>query len=160
MGSDQLFYLLLTPFILFFVGSAAAAYDINDVPLGASEKQIKQRFPHANCRALEWPSRAAERRCDDSRITFAGVEASVTFYLKRDAVEGFDVRFDQRELERVIKFMRPRYGEPAEEAAGPPLKVLWKQKNERAVLTSEQGRRRASLLVSRGTFEEEIYKVR
>jgi hypothetical protein len=147
----------VTPFLLIVAGAALAAYDVNDVTLGASEKQIKEKFPYANCRPLEWPSRAAERRCDDSRMTFAGVDASVTFYLKRDAVEGFDVRFDHRELERVINLLRTRYGAPAEEA---PLRVLWKQKNERAVLTSEQGRRRASLLVSRGTFEEEIYKVR
>jgi len=159
MGSDQLFNVVLTPFILLFAGSAAAAYDINEVALGASEKEIKQRFPHANCRALEWPTRAADRRCDDSRIQFGGVDASVTFYLRRDAVEGFDVRFDRRELERVMEFLRKRYGAPV--ADGPdPVKAEWKDKAERAVLTAEQGRRRASLLVSRGTFEEELYKVR
>ena len=137
----------------------AAAYDVNDVLLGASEKRIKERFPYANCRPLEWPTRAADRRCDDSRIQFGGVEASVTFYLRRDAVEGFDVRFDRRELERVMEFLRKRYGAPV--ADGPdPVKAEWKDKAERAVLTAEQGRRRASLLVSRGTFEEELYKVR
>jgi hypothetical protein len=36
----------------------------------------------------------------------------------------------------------------------------WKNKAERATISSEPGRRRASLLVSRGTFEDEIYKVR
>jgi len=159
MGSDQLLKVALTPFILVFVASAAAAYDIDEVALGASEKEIKQRFPHANCRALEWPTRAADRRCDDSRISFGGVDASVTFYLKRDAVEGFDVRFDQRALQPVMEFLRRRYGAPA--AEGPdPVKAEWKDKAERAVLTAEQGRRRASLLVSRGTFEEELYKVR
>lgn len=142
-----------------FINCAAAAYDVNEVALGASEKRIKERFPYANCRPLEWPTRAAERRCDDSRISFGGVDASVTFYLRRDAVEGFDVRFDRRELERVMQFLRTRYGEPA--AEGPePIKLEWKTRGERAVLTSEQGRRRASLLVSRGTFEEELYKVR
>ena len=137
----------------------AAAYDVNDVLLGASEKRIKERFPYANCRPLEWPTRAADRRCDDSRIQFGGVDASVTFYLRRDAVEGFDVRFDRRELERVVEFLRKRYGAPA--AEGPdPVKAEWKDKAERAVLTAEQSLRRASLLVSRGTFEEELYKVR
>jgi hypothetical protein len=87
------------------------------------------------------------------------VDASVTFYLRRDAVEGFDVRFDRGELERVMEFLRKRYGAPV--AKGPePIKAEWKDKAERAVLTAEQGRRRASLLVSRGTFEEELYKVR
>jgi hypothetical protein len=149
----------LTPFILLFSATALAAYDINEVVLGASEKDIKAKFPHANCRPLEWPTRAADRRCDDSRISFGGVDASVTFYLRRDAVEGFDVRFDRRELERVLEFLRKRYGAPA--AEGPaPVTAEWKDKSERAVLTAEQGRRRASLLVSRGTFEEELYKVR
>jgi len=159
MGSDRLLKVALTPFILVFVASAAAAYDVNEVALGASEKEIKQRFPYANCRPLEWPTRAADRRCDDSRISFGGVDASVTFYLRRDAVEGFDVRFGRQELERVKEFLRKRYGAPA--AEGPaPVTAEWKNKTERAVLTAEQGRRRASLLVSRGTFEEELYKVR
>jgi hypothetical protein len=159
MGSDQLFKVVLTACILLLAGSALAAYDVNEVALGASEKDIKARFPSANCRPLEWPTRAADRRCDDSRINFGGVDASVTFYLRRDAVEGFDVRFDGRELERVKQFLVTRYGAPA--AEGPePIKLEWKAKGERAVLTAEQGRRRASLLVSRGTFEEELYKVR
>src|SRR5438034_3546864 len=110
MGSDQLFRVVLTLFILLLTGSALAAYDVNEVALGASEKEIKQHFPHVNCRPLEWPTRAADRRCDDSRVEFGGVDASVTFYLKRDAVEGFDVRFDQRALQPVMEFLRRRYG--------------------------------------------------
>ena len=129
---------------------------MNGVTLGATEKDIKKLFPVANCRPLEWPSRAAERRCDDSRVTFAGVDASVTFYLKADAVEGFDVRFDHGDVKRVIEFLRTRYGRPAAEEPA----FEWKAKGERARLTSEKGRRRASLLVWRGSFEEEIYKVR
>ena len=156
MGSDRLF---LTLVLLLLGANALAAYDANEVSLGASEKQIKERFPYANCRALEWPSRAAERRCDDSRVSFGGIDASITFYLKHDAVEGFDVRFDRREFQRLSDFLRKRYGQPAEESAE-PLRVEWKSKAERAVLSAEQGRRRASLLVSRGAFEDEIYKVR
>jgi|SRR5579859_21170 len=152
----------LTPFLL-LTFQALAAYDINDVPLGATEKDLKRHFPQANCRPLEWPSRAADRRCDDSRVTFAGVDASVTFYLRRNAVEGFDVRFDHRDLEPVLKYLRARYGAPALEGRG-PVRARWEDKRkdgaERAVLSSEKGRRRASLLVSRGTFEDEIYKVR
>ena len=131
---------------------AAAAFDVNGVALGATEQEVKSAFPHANCRALEWPSRAAERRCDDSRIQFAGIDASITFYLKRDAVEGIDVRFDQHQRETVAKFLRGRYGSP-----GPRE---WKMRGERARLTAEQSRRRASLLVWRGSFEEELYKIR
>jgi len=147
----------LTPFILLLVARAAlAAYDVNGVTLGASESDIKKVFPAANCRPLEWPSRAAERRCDDSRTTFGGVDASVTFYLKADAVEGFDVRFDHGDVKRVVDFLHERYGAPA---AGKPA-LEWKAKGERARLSAEKSRRRASLLVWRGAFDEEIYKVR
>ena len=145
--------------LLLAAGAAAAAYEVNDLALGASEQDIKQKFPYANCRPLEWPSRAADRRCDDSRISFAGVDASVTFYLRKNAVEGFDVRFDHREVAPVVKFLRTRYGPPAFEGPGPVV-AQWNSKTGRAVLSSEKGRRRASLLVSRGAFEEEIYKVR
>ena len=158
MGSDQLFRttgLLL----LLAAANAGAAYDANDLTLGASEAEIKKNFPNAYCRELEWPSRAAERRCDDSRISFAGVDASVTFYLKRGAVEGFDVRFDRRELARVKDFLVKRYGKPASEGETPPA-VEWQAVGERARLSAEQGRRRASLLVWRGAFDQEIYKIR
>lgn len=140
-------------------GIAHAAYDVNDVPLGATEKEIRAKFPYANCRVLEWPSRAADRRCDDSRIIFAGVDASVTFYLRKGTVEGFDVRFDHRDIGGIVKFLSTRYGAPVFEGAG-PMRAQWKNQGERATITSEQGRRRASLLVSRGTFEDEIYKIR
>ncbi len=145
--------------LLGVVRAAAAAYDVNDIALGASEKDIKKKFPYANCRPLEWPSRAADRRCDDSRIIFAGVDASVTFYLRKNAVEGFDVRFDHRDAKGIVAFLRPRYGAPVLEGVGSVV-AQWKNKGERATITSEKGRRRASLLVSRGTFEDEIYKVR
>jgi hypothetical protein len=150
----------LTPFLLALAASAAnAAYDVNDLTLGASERDVHQRFPNAHCRELEWPSRAAERRCDDSRITFGGIDASVTFYLKSDAVEGFDVRFNHSDLAAMLKYLRARYGKPAAES--PKLtEVEWKADGERARLSADPSRRRASLLVWRGAFEEEIYKVR
>ena len=164
MGSEQFSSnsckrkIALTPFLLLAL-QAIAAYDANEVALGASEQRIKERFPYANCRPLEWPSRAAERRCDDSRIAFGGIDASITFYLKRDAVEGFDVRVDRREFERMAQFLRKRYGQPVEESVA-PLRVAWKTNTEQARLSAEQGRRRASLLVWRGAFEDELYKVR
>ena len=140
-------------------GTVDAAYDANDLTLGASEAQIKKHFPNAHCRELEWPSRAAERRCDDSRIRFGGADASVTFYLKRDAVEGFDVRFDRRELAKVKEFLLSRYGKPESESET-PLTVEWRESDERARLTADASRRRASLFVWRGAFDAEIYKVR
>jgi len=163
-GVRAIFKIALTPFLLLTLSPlAAAGYDVNDVQLGATEKEIKQHFPHANCRALEWPSRAAARRCDDSRIIFAGVDASVTFYLRKNALEGVDVRFDHRDVQGIVKYLRERYGAPAFEGPGPVI-ARWEEKRkdkaQQAVITSEKGRRRASLLVSRGTFQDEIYKVR
>lgn len=148
----------------------AAAYDVGGVALGAPEAKIKQQFPSAHCKALEWSSMAAERRCDDARVQFGGIEVRVTFYLKKDAVEAFDIRFDGRDVDRFAGFLKKRYGEPRSElrdtlerkdkAARELYKVLWEGKGERAVLTSQKGDRRASLSVSRGNFDEEIYRVR
>ena len=162
--SLPLWFLLLAPLV------ALAAYDANGVALGSPEREIRQRFPSAYCKALEWQSRAADRRCDDSRISFGGVEARITFYLKKDQVEAFDVRFDTKEIERVIGFLKERYGKPVSEVRDTfedkgkntrqVYKLLWEAKGERAVLYAQLDKPRASLLVSRGDFEEEIYRVR
>lgn len=149
----------LTPFIFLAAFPVLAAFDLNEIKLGSSERELRKRFPQANCRALEWQSRAADRRCDDSRVKLGGMEASVTFYLRKDAVEGFDVRFDKRNVEPMKKFLSGRYGNPAIIDQG-DVKAEWKAKGERARMTAEQGRRRASLLVWRGAFEEELYKIR
>jgi hypothetical protein len=149
--------------------AAAAAYDANGVALGASEDDIKKRFPSAYCKPLEWASRGAERRCDDAKISFGGAEGRITFYLRKGAVQAFDVRFDTKDLERVTKQLKSRYGEPVsevKEAVGPEgkvrelYKVLWESGADRAVLTAQMDKKRASLLVSRGNFDEEIYRVR
>jgi hypothetical protein len=148
--------------------AAHAAFDFNGVALGASEAQVKRGFPSAHCKKLEWESRAADRRCDDSRTTFGGVEARVTFYLRRDKVEAFDVRFDPQKLDPAIKYFKDKYGAPASEQRDTlgdkkprvVYKALWEGKGERAALVAQLDKRRASMLVSRGNFEEEIYKVR
>ena len=145
-----------------------AAFDANGVLLGSPEAEIRKKFPSANCKKLEWESRAADRRCDDSRINFGGVEARVTFYLRRDKVEAFDVRFDSRDLDRFVTAVKQRYGVPASEQRDTlgdkkprqVYKALWEGKGERAALVAQLDKRRGSLLVSRGTFEEEIYKVK
>ncbi|HZM33544.1 MAG TPA: hypothetical protein VFC18_03540 [Burkholderiales bacterium] len=142
---------------------AAASYDANGVPLGAHERQVKQRYPSAYCKALEWSSLAADRRCDDSRADFAGVRARITFYLKNDAVQAFDVRFDSKQLQRLMPTLREKYGKPDVESEDPERRFFraeWKTKTDRAVLVSDLEKHRASLLVSRGNFEEEIYRVR
>jgi hypothetical protein len=151
---------------------AGAALDMKDIALGASERDIKLKLPSAHCKALEWQSKAADRRCDDSRVAFGGVEVQVTFYLKKDALEAFDVRFDTKQLERFVAFLKGRYGAPRSEtketyertgkgkAAREVYRALWESGKDRAVLTAQLEKRRASMLVSRGDFDEEIYRVR
>jgi len=148
---------------------AIAAYDMKGVELGATESDVKRMLPSAHCKALEWKSKAADRRCDDSRVLFGGVEVRVTLYLRKDAVEAFDVRFDTKELERMIGFLKTRYGAPASEnrdtygtkgkATRQVYEAAWEKDGARAVLTAQLEKRTASMLVSRGTFEEEIYRV-
>jgi hypothetical protein len=156
--------------ILLFAMPVNAAYDVRGVTLGASEGDVRRQFPSIHCKKLEWESRAAERRCDDSRAAFGGLEVQVTFYLRKDAVEAFDVRFDTKELERFVGFLKSRYGAPQAETRDTierkgkkprkTYKALWESGGERAVLAAQLEKRRASLLVSRGDFEEEIYRVR
>ena len=153
--------------LLLIASTAQAAYDANGIALGASEKAVTTQFPSAFCKPLQWTSQAADRRCDDSKIVFGGVLSRVTFYLKEDRVQAFDVRFESRDTERLVSFLKSRYGEPATETrdrdtkrGGDLTKLLWENGGERAVLVSQADKRRASLTVSRGAFEEEIYRVR
>jgi len=152
------------------VGGNVAAYDANGVALGATENDIKKRFPSAHCKALEWESKAADRRCDDARISFGGVPGRITFYLRKDAVQAFDVRFETREIERMVTQLKARYGAPVSEVKDPigakdkPVrelyKVLWESGGDHALLTAQLDKRIASLVVSRGKFDDEIYRVR
>jgi hypothetical protein len=160
--------LALTLFLLWTL-PAGAAYDVKEITLGAKERDVRRILPSAHCKALEWQSRAADRRCDDSRIALGGVEVKATFYLKKDSVEAFDLRFDTKDLERLMAFLRTRYGAPQSESKdnfgkGDKLrevyKALWERNGERAVLSAQLEKRRGSLLVYRGDFEEEIYRVR
>ncbi len=148
----------------------AAAYDVNGVGLGARESEVKKKFPSIHCKELEWKSLAAERRCDDSKVAFGGAEVRITFYLRKDAVQAFDVRFDAKDTERIAAFAKARYGAPVSEtrdnieipgkAARQIYKLLWEKGDERAVLVAQPDKRRGTLSVSRGKFDEEIYRVR
>jgi hypothetical protein len=156
--------------ILLLLGfsSATAALDANGVGLGASEREVKKAFPAAYCKPLEWKSDAAERRCDDAKVSFGGVPGRITFYLKRDAVQAFDLRFSAGDLDRLVGVLKARYGAPASETReafanrdGRELyKALWEAGKDRATLVSQAGKNRGQLTVSRGNFEEEIYRVR
>jgi hypothetical protein len=156
--------------MLFLSHPALAAYDANGVALGATEKDVKKAFPSALCKPLEWKSSATDRRCDDAKITFAGVEARVTFYLKSDAVQAFDLRFNTTDLDKVVAHLKTRYGKPFSEAKdsieqpNKPSKVtykaLWEADKDRASLIVPMEKKRAQLTVSRGNWEEEIYRIR
>jgi hypothetical protein len=158
----------LLAFVL--VCAPALAYDANGVALGAHESEVKKKFPSIHCKELEWKSLAAERRCDDSKVVFGGAEVRITFYLRKDAVQAFDVRFDARDTERIAAFAKARYGAPVSEtrdnieipgkAARQIYKLLWEKGDERAVLVAQPDRRRGTLSVSRGKFDEEIYRLR
>ena len=156
--------LLLSLFAL----PAAAAYDLNGVALGGTERDVKKVFPAAYCKPLEWKSEASDRRCDDAKATFGGVASKVTVYLKRGIVQAFDVRFDTKDLDKVSAYLKKRYGEPVSEAKDSPegkagkaiYKALWEGGKDRASLVSQLDGKRAQLTVSRGNWEEEIYRVR
>jgi len=141
--------------------AASGAFEANGVRLGASEAVLRKQFPNAHCQPLQWESRAADRRCDDSRVTLAGAEARITVYLKDDAVEAFDVRFDSRDVERFSKLVAERFGQaPVRKDTEKAHTLQWRKNGERALIGTQEGQRRASLLVWRGAFYDEIYKVR
>jgi hypothetical protein len=93
----------------------------------------------------------------------------ITFFLKADAVQAFDVRFDDKDLRLVVEYLRERYGKPDSEGqevvrrrgdARAVYKVRWAKGADRAVLSSIAGRRRVDLNVWRGDFDTEIYRFR
>lgn len=157
-------------FLLVLPAVAGAAYDANGVALGASERDVRMAFPSAYCKPLEWESRAADRRCDDARVSFGGVEGRITFYLRKDAVQAFDLRFDTKDVKRLMEVLRKTYGAPATETKdaferrgkdGKEIyRARWEQGKDRAVLVAPMEKKRAQLSVSRGNFDEEIYRVR
>ncbi len=161
---------LLAIVMLLGAASAFAAYDVNGITLGASEREVRQAFPSAYCQPLEWKSVAAERRCDDSRISFGGAPARVTFYLKHDKVQAFDVAFDPRDRERVVAFLKTQYGDPAAERTDTITrqgkedrkiyKAAWRDGDVAAQVTVRLGTRYARLEVARGDFAQKIYEVR
>lgn len=148
----------------------AAGFDVNGVALGGAESDVVKAFPSARCKPLEWKSDAAERRCDDGKIVVAGAVAKITVYLKRDAIQAYDLRFDVQDLERLATHFKGRWGKPSAETRDKiykeskeireVYKLAWQQGKDRAVLTSLSTGKRASLSVARGNFEEEIYRVK
>lgn len=148
----------------------ALAFDANGMKLGASEADVRKVFPNAYCKALEWKSDAADRRCDDARATFAAVRARLTVYLKGDEVQAFNLRFDAPDLEALKQHLRNAYGKPSSEATEViprgekgerrVFKMRWERGAERAVLTAPENSKRVGLEAWRGNFDTEIYRVK
>lgn len=164
----------LALFLLAVVFAAPALaqkpFAANGVPLGGSEADVKKRFPSAHCKPLEWKTDAAERRCDDANIAMGSVAAKITFYLKADAIQAFDVRYDSQDTAQFVADLKAVFGAPKAETRDiisrkgkddrEVYKVLWESGRDRAVLTVLKERSRAQLEVSRGNFAEEVYRVR
>jgi hypothetical protein len=149
---------------------AAFAYEVNGVRLGGREADVKKAFPTAHCKPLEWKSNAADRRCDDAQISLGGVQARYTAYLKDDAIQAFDLRFELKDLERAKATLLGLWGAALSETTEsfaqknkPDRKVYkmrWEKGADRAILSAQQDKKRVSVEVSRGSFAEEIYRIR
>ncbi|MGH8689148.1 MAG: hypothetical protein ACREVQ_15695 [Burkholderiales bacterium] len=148
---------------------AAHAFDANGVELGATEAQVLKAFPLARCKPMSWKTHAADRRCDDAEVVVDGANARISIYLRRDAVQAFDLRFELNDLPAITARLKERYGVPNAERteqfergrnAREIHKVEWKQGADQAVLSSQAKRRRVDLNVWRGDFDTEIYRFR
>ncbi len=148
----------------------AMAYDLNGIALGGREIDVKKALPSAHCKALEWKSDAADRRCDDAKAPIGGVETRITVFLKAGVIHAYDVRFDIKELDRMKEYLRARWGAPLAEVTEviarrdkedrKVFKMRWDKGEDRAMLVAQLEKKRATLEVSRGTFPEEIYRVK
>ena len=151
------------------VPTLAQAFDAGGVRLGDSEAALTKAFPEARCQAMDWKTKAADRRCDASPASLGGVEARITFYLLKGTVQAFDVRFEDNDLHAAVAYLKGRFGKPEFEGretfkrrgdAREVFKVRWSAGDDQAVLTSMAARRRVDLNVWRGNFDTEIYQVR
>lgn len=148
----------------------ALAFGLNGVALGGKELDVKKAFPSVHCKALEWKTDAADRRCDDSRAPIGAVQSRITVFLKAGVIQAYDIRFDIKELERMKAHLRATWGAPLSEATEvvsrrdkedrKVFKMRWDKGAERAILVAQLEKKRASLEVSRGTFPEEVYRVK
>jgi hypothetical protein len=156
--------------VLLALPLSVSAYEVNGVKLGGREIDVKKAFPSAHCKALEWKSDAADRRCDDAQISLDGVIARITVYLKADVIQAYDLRFDIIDLERAKKTLQSRWGAPMAEATDtiskkdkPDRKVFkmrWEKGADLAILTAQLEKKRVTVEVSRGNFPVEIYRIK
>jgi len=157
----------LSLFVL--LAAHAEAFDANGVALGDPEAAVKKAYPEARCAPMEWKTDAADRRCDASPVKLGGIEARITFYLRKDELQAFDARMDDKDLRTAVAYLKQRYGRPEFEGkqtfqrrgdAREVFKVRWTDGEDQAVLTAMASRRRVDLNVWRGNFDTEVYRVR
>jgi hypothetical protein len=155
--------------ILTLAAAPAWAFDANGVALGMSEAGVLKAFPDARCKPMEWKTDAADRRCDAAPVKFGGAEARITFYLDKDAVQAFDLRFEARDLQRVAQFLRAHYGAPQTQGrqkierfgkTRELYKMHWRDGADQAVLTSQIGHSRVDLNVWRGDFDAAVSRIK
>lgn len=155
--------------VLLLAAAPAWGFDANGVALGANEAEVRKAVSGAHCKPMDWKTDAADRRCDAASVQFGGAEARITFFLKNDAVQAFDVRFDDKDLLPVVEHLRQHFGKPDFEGhevfrrrgdARSVYKVRWEKGADRAVLSSMASRRRVDLNVWRGNFDTEIYRIK
>ena len=112
--------------------------------------------------------RAVGNLIENSR-KFGGAEARITFYLDKDAVQAFDLRFEARDLQRVAQFLRAHYGAPETQGrqkiehfgkTRELYKMRWRDGADQAVLTSQIGHSRFDLNVWRGDFDSAVYRIK
>jgi hypothetical protein len=155
---------------MLLAAAPAWGFDAGGVSLGDPEGAVRQAYPEARCQAMEWRTEAADRRCDAAPVPFGGApEARLTFFLRKDAVQAFDLRFDARDLAKVTAHLKARYGVPDTERTETferrgekrqVRKLRWAKGEDRAVLSAQVGRRHAELNVWRGDFDTEVYELR
>ena len=160
----------LLPILLCLAAIPALAYDLIGIRLGGKEVEVKKAMPSAHCKALEWKSDAADRRCDDAKLSLGGAEARITVFLKADSIQAFSLSFDVKELDRVKAHLRGQWGAPLAEVTEtiarkdkPDRKVFrmrWEQGAEYAVIVGQLEKKRATLDIARGGFAEDIYRIR
>lgn len=156
--------------LLATAAAPALALQALGVKLGADEGELRKALPNANCKALEWKSDAADRRCDEARAQFAGTRARITAYLKAGVVQAIDLRIDTRDTESVKRHLRQVYGAPksegieviprGEKGERRIFKMRWEDGADRAVFTAPENTQRAELSIWRGNFDSEIYRVK
>lgn len=164
--------LTLTPFLFLLAALPALAFDVGAVKLGGKELDVKKAHPSAHCKPLEWKSDAADRRCDDARVSLSGVQVKLTAFLKADVIQAIDLRFDTRDLEGMKEVLRARWGAPLAEATETfaakdkgakdrsVFKMRWEKGADRAILSARMDQRRGGVEISRGRFPDEIYRVK